>query len=226
MLYRLTWPLMKTFMRCVFAYLGGFERLGLENVPRSGGVLFCPNHVSDADPPAMAVALPRSAWFMAKEELFSIPILGRLVRLWHGFPVRRDSADRAALRQAETLLKAGEAVVIFPEGGGNPHGVLQPLYPGALLVALRCNVPVIPVALTNTSTVWPYAAPYPRRARVAVRVRFGAPLDLSDLKGKRGAVDAATRRLTETLAAMLEQPVPEGKPISHAPESGHSEPGS
>ena len=115
MLYRLTWPLMKGFMRVLFAFLGGFKTRGTKNVPRKGGVLICPNHLSDADPPAVAVALPRSAYFMAKEEIFSIPILGALVRHFRGFPIKRDSADRTALRHAEELLKAGEAVVIFPE---------------------------------------------------------------------------------------------------------------
>ncbi len=212
MLYHLTWPLMKAFLRAAFAVLGGFRARGAEHVPRSGGVLLCPNHVSDADPPALAVALPRGAWFMAKGELFDVPVLGALMRLWRGFPVQRNSPDRAALRRAEELLKAGEAVVIFPEGGGNPEGRLQPLNPGALLIALRTGVPVVPVALVSTNRVWPYGDPLPRRAGVPVSVTFGPALDLSDLKGERGAVEAATMRLTRALAAMLGQPLPEGTP--------------
>lgn len=212
MLYFLTWPLMKGFLRVVFGVLGGFRRRGREHIPKTGGVLLCPNHVCDADAPAVAVALPRDAWFMAKEELFAVPVLGALMRLWHGFPVKRNSADRTALRRAEALLRAGEAVVIFPEGGGNAAGSLQPLNPGALLIALRTGVPVVPVALENTNKVWPYGDLLPRRAGVPVTVTFGPPLDLSDLSGRRGAVEAATARLTETLAAMLGQPVPQGKP--------------
>ncbi|MES2462550.1 MAG: lysophospholipid acyltransferase family protein [Armatimonadota bacterium] len=212
MLYRITWPLMKLFLRITFAVLGGFRRNGHKNVPKTGGVLLCPNHFSDADPAAVAVALPRTAWFMAKAELFDVPILGVLIRLWHGFPVKRDSADRSALRRAEELLKAGEAVVIFPEGGGNSEETLQPLHPGALMVALRAKVPVIPVALVNTGKMWTYGAPLPHRSGVPVSVVFGPPLDLSDLEGKRGAIEKATARLTETLAEMLGQPVPAGKP--------------
>ena len=218
MLYQVTFPLMKLFMRAMFGAFGGFRRRGVENVPRRGGVLFCPNHVCDADPCAMAVALPRNAWFMAKEELFHIRILGTVVRLWHGFPVKRNSADRAALRRAEELLKAGNAVVIFPEGGGNEEAILHPLNPGAMLVALRAGVPVIPVALVNTNKVWPYGETFPRRAGVPVTVTFGKPLDLSDLKAKRGAVELATARLTETLASMLGQPVPSGKPTVRTEE--------
>ena len=219
MMYRLTWPLMKAFMRLCFVFLGGFSSLGKNHVPRTGGVLLCPNHVCDADPPAVAVALPRSAYFMAKEELFDIPVLGYLVRLWHGFPVKRDSADRAALRRAEELLKAGEAVVIFPEGGGNEAGVLQPLHPGALLVALRAKVPVVPVALVNTNKVWTYGDAKPHRSGTPVSVTFGPPIDFSDIQGTKGAVEKATARLTETLAQMLNQPVPVGKPKVHEEEN-------
>jgi len=220
MFTQIVWLLTRALARGIFAATGGLRVKGAERVPRRGGVLLCPNHVSDADPAAVLAALPRAGHYMAKEELFAVPVLGRLLRLWGAFPVRRDSADRAALRRAEALLKAGETVVIFPEGGGNPEGRLQPLHPGAMLVALRTQgVPVIPVALENTREVWPYGAPRPRRAGVAVRVTFGEPLDLSDLYGKKGgAAEEATRRLAGRLAEMLDQPLPEGRPKNRTAE--------
>lgn len=224
MLYRLFVPMIKAMVRLVFRYLGGLRRQGMEHVPRTGGVLICPNHVSDADPPAVAATLPRGAWFMAKEELFHHPVADALLRFVHAFPIKRNSADRTALRRAEELLKAGEAVVIFPEGGGNPEGVLQPLNPGALMIALRTGVPVVPVVLVNTDKVWPHGALRPHKADAPVSVTFGAPLDFSDLKGKRGAVEAATARLTETLAAMLGQPIPQGKPQPRDEEEPEAKP--
>ena len=209
MLYKFTWPLMKRLIHLVFIYLGGIRRVGFANVPRYGGVLICPNHVSDADPCAIAAMLPRDAYYMAKEEVFAPPVLGFLLRLYRVFPIRPNSADRAALRYAEELLKAGEAVVIFPEGGGNAENTLQPLYPGAMLLALRCDVPVVPVALTNTGKVWRYGDLRPNRAGVMVGVEFGRPLDLTPFRGKPRATDKATRLLTETLAEMLGQPIPD-----------------
>jgi 1-acyl-sn-glycerol-3-phosphate acyltransferase len=109
-------------------------------------------------------------------------------------------------------------VVIFPEGGGNEEATLQPLNPGALMIALRAGVPVVPVALFNTHRVWPHKRLLPRWSGMPIRVVFGPPLDFSDLSGKRGAVEAATHRLTETLATMLGQPVPEGRPRNRADE--------
>lgn len=215
MLYRITFALVRAFVSLLFTVLGGIRREGLENVPTTGGVLICPNHICDADPFAIGWAMPRPAHYMAKSELFAIRIVGPLMRRLRAFPVQRDSADRSALKNAETLLKNGEAVVIFPEGGGNYDGMLQPLHPGALLVALRAQVPVVPVALIHTNWVLPYGSLRPRRSPKPVRVVFGEPLDLSDLYGKRGAIEEATQRLTIRLATMLEQPIPTGKPKRH-----------
>src|SRR5579862_1573065 len=103
-------------LRILYTVLGGIRLEGRANVPRKGGVMVTPNHISDADPPTMGFALPRFCYFMAKEELFQIRIIGPLIRWLHGFPVKRYTADRAALRRAEELLKVGEAVIIFPEG--------------------------------------------------------------------------------------------------------------
>lgn len=213
--YRLLVWFCRGVARLLFYTHGGFRVSGEQHVPKTGGVLFCPNHICDLDPPAVGAALPRPAWFMAKAELFEMRWLRWLLPALHAFPVKRDTADRAALLRAETLLKAGEAVVIFPEGGGNDAGTLQPLHPGALLVALRAQVPIVPIALIHTNQVLPYRAVRPRRSPEPVEVVFGEPIDLSDLHGKKGAVGEATQRLTERLAVMLGQPVPQGRPEKH-----------
>jgi 1-acyl-sn-glycerol-3-phosphate acyltransferase len=213
--YRFLVALCRNIVRLILATHGGLRVEGAARVPRTGGVLLCPNHICDLDPPTMGAATPRDAWFMAKSELFSMRFFSWLLPRLHAFPVKRDSADRGALTRAEELLKAGEAVVIFPEGGGNEVGTLQPLHPGALLVALRARVPVVPVALINTNKMLPYGHVKLKKSPEPVTVIFGEPLDLSDLYGKKGGIEEATRRLTERLAAMLDQPIPEGKPQKH-----------
>jgi 1-acyl-sn-glycerol-3-phosphate acyltransferase len=218
MLYNLCLPLMRGLFGLVFLFCGGIKRKNteiLDRFPAGTGVLLCPNHVSDADPAAVYWGLGRPAWYMAKSELFSVPVLGALMRFFQAFPVKRDTADRAALKRAEELLKEGKMVVIFPEGGGNFDNTLQPLHPGALLIAMKTRVPVIPVAMKNTALVWPYGKLKLQRTPQPVEVIFGEPLDLSDLYDKRGATELATQRLTETLAKMLDQPIPQGKPQKH-----------
>jgi 1-acyl-sn-glycerol-3-phosphate acyltransferase len=221
--YRVTWAVAKIIVRAIIGYLGRgpVQVTAAQKVPRTGGVLICPNHLSDADPAAVAVTCPRATpYFVAKRELFDFRYLGYWLRIWRGIPIQRDTADRSALRQIENLLKAGEAVVLFPEGGGNKEARLQPLHAGALLVALRAKAPVVPVALVNTNAIWTYGDVAPHRASTPapINVTYGTPIDLSDLYGKPGATDKATQRLTEALATMLGQPVPQGKPKNRTAE--------
>jgi 1-acyl-sn-glycerol-3-phosphate acyltransferase len=198
-------------LRGAYRLLGRLRVEGAENVPRAGPVILAPNHVSAADWPAVGVAAPRTLWFMAKEELFAIPVLGPLIRICRAFPVRRDSADRAAFRLTEALLARGEAVVIFPEGRVSEDARLQPLKQGLALLALRTGATVVPVGLLGTERLLPYGKEIPRPVREPVVVRFGPPIPLEDLRDgrraapSRGALDAATERLAAAIRALLEK---------------------
>ena len=104
------------------ALLSALKRLlplriqGLEYVPSTGAVLVVANHLHNADPILLEIAFPRPLHFMAKRELFGVPVLGWIVRRIGAFPVDRRRADRAALRRAEAALAQGIAIGIFPEG--------------------------------------------------------------------------------------------------------------
>lgn len=191
--------------RITVALLGGFRHEGRENVPKTGGVLITPNHISDADPPLVGIALPRSCYFMAKEELFQLPLIGPLIRLLHGFPVKRYTADRAALRTAEQLLERGEAVVIFPEGKLSEDGQLQEFLPGVLLVAQRASVPIVPTIIEGSDSLMPYGKLIPQHAHRRIIVRFGQPVTLAELTGGAKGGDAlkqGAERLREIMQAL------------------------
>jgi len=205
MLFRIFRFLGRGAVWLAFALFGGIRVEGQEHVPQSKGVLITPNHISDSDALAMFLACPRPTWFMAKEELFSIPVLGSFIRFWRAFPVKRDTADRAAIRRAEEVLKSGDCLVVFPEGRLSETGSLQPIQPGVALIALRAGVPVVPVAIRGTNRVLPYGKLIPRWGG-RVTVTFGDPIAFDDLKGpatQRGAVDRAAGRIAKSIADLL-----------------------
>lgn len=201
MTYFLLYPLVFTLLRLLLRVLGRIQSSGEFHVPATGGVLFCPNHISDADPPAIFVTTPRRAWFVGKSELFEIRVLGWFFAHFQGFPIRRASADRAALRRIETLLKAGQPVVVFPEGRVSETGTLQQVQPGAALLSLRTGAPIIPVYITNTNKVVPYGDVWPRFSQNTVTVTYGKPLFPQAYAAlpRPKAVAALTKALTAAL---------------------------
>ena len=194
-------------MHLMYRIYGGIRFEGRHNVPKRGGVLITPNHFSDADPPTIGIALPRACYFMTKEELFHIKFWGWVIKVLRGFPVKRNTADRAALRRCEELLKEGEAVVVFPEGKLSETGKLQPFLPGALMAAQRAGVPIVPVGMVATDKLMPYGLLKPRHAGQPIIVRFGKPITVAELtnNGKGGdALKLGAERLGLLVQALLD----------------------
>lgn len=163
------------FAKLVFRILFFFffwKVRGKENLPMQGPVVVIANHRSYWDPIIVGVALKRRVYFMAKEELFSIPVLGTLVRWLGAFPVKRGQKDRAALRRALELLARGEVVGVFPEGGRNRKEGLREFEKGAALLALKAKAPILPVAVIGS----PWQRLFPRGKKRLFEVRVGAPL--------------------------------------------------
>ena len=136
---------------CFLIYVRRFEVVGREHVPLEGPLILVSNHLNNADPPAVALALPRHPTYMAKREMIGWPIIGPAFRIFGAFPVRRGVPDRAALRVAGEVVLRGEMLVMFPEGSRSRTGGLGRGYPGSALVALRTGAPLLPVAVTGTN---------------------------------------------------------------------------
>lgn len=184
---------------------GRWEVIGRENIPEKGGVMLCGNHVSYIDPPALGAGATRPVHFMAKLELFRIPVLGFLIRHVGAFPVKRGTADRSALKKAVELLKNGEIVGMFPEGTRSLDGKLKPPEPGVGMIALRARVPVVPVALVNTEKLLPPHSFLFKFSRV--KVVYGKPVALDDMDGQGGreAIEEVGRRIMSAIGQLLRE---------------------
>lgn len=207
MIYFLSYPVLFIVARLILRVLGRLRSSGEHNVPRRGGVLYCPNHISDADPPAIFVSAPRRSWMVGKREIFQIPVFGPYLAHLQAIQIHRDTPDRAALRRIEEVLKGGEPVLLFPEGRASEDGRLQRLQPGAALVALRTGAPIIPIGLENVNGLLPYGAVVPRWSPRPVVVTYGPPIHPQDFGGMpRGrAIEAITQKLGDELARLTHQ---------------------
>ena len=171
MLYAILKPIAVALMRLLFR----LEVVDPGLVPATGPVLIVSNHVSVLDPPLVGGAAPRPLFFMAKEELFRVPLFGRLIRSLNARPVRRDGSDMRALKASLALLEEGRALLVFPEGTRGEEG--QPpreFKAGVGMLAVMSGAPVVPVYVSGSGAALPRGRALPRLARV--RVTFGPPL--------------------------------------------------
>lgn len=165
--------------------------VGTENVPRTGPLIVACNHISYVDPVALGVALPRRVWYMAKVELFRIPVLGPTIAALGAYPVDRGKGDVAAIRGSLRVLKEGKAVGIFPEGTRNLHGDAV-VHTGVALLASLAGAPVLPAFVRGGD----YAKRFGK-----LSVAFGEPMSLA--KGHNGK--ATREELANQTSAIMAQ---------------------
>jgi len=177
---------------------------GVENIPTSGAFILAPVHRSNIDTPIAAAVTRRRMRFMGKDSLWKIKIVGSMFSALGAFPVTRGSADLEALKRCIAFVNAGEPVVLFPEGTRQVGDNLAPLFDGAAYVALKTQVPIIPVGIGGSQEVIPRGSIKIRRLRCAAVV--GAPIYPATTNGSRvprGDVRDLTERLGSALQTLL-----------------------
>lgn len=167
MLYRCCWFIARFFFRTCFRW----EVIGAKRIPEKGPVMICSNHLSYIDPPLIGASVRRKVHFMAKEELFRIPVLSLMIRYFGAYPVKRGSTSRQPIRKSLDILREGNMIGVFPEGTRSKDGRLGKAYPGAAVIALHSDAAVVPVAIIG-----------PYRPFRKLKVVYGQPLRMTDLR--------------------------------------------
>ena len=150
---------------------------GLERVPATGPVIYMGNHQGNFDIYALSVAIPRLFSWVAKEELFRVPVFGGAMRRAGYIPLDRSVGRKAlkSMKQAAQRIAAGASVVIFPEGTRSPDGALLPFKRGAFMLAAQAQVPIVPFTINGSRRVNPPGRLELKRGSISVT--FGAPID-------------------------------------------------
>ena len=159
--------------------LMGWKIQGIENLPTEGPVILAINHISLWDPILAACSIPREVSFMAKEELFSLPLLGSIIPRLGVFPVKRGQNDTRAIRQSLNILKEQKVLGLFPEGTRSKTGELQKGLPGIVLLMDKSQASVVPVKVYGTKQLF-------TKGWGKIGVVIGPPLTPERLKTPEG----------------------------------------
>jgi 1-acyl-sn-glycerol-3-phosphate acyltransferase len=179
------WTLGRLTIGTAVRLLTPLRNYGQERVPPTGGVVFAFNHFHWIDPPVFGRLSPRTISFVAKVEAHRVPGLGQLIRSFGTIAVRRGESDREAVRQMREAVRQGGALGLFVEGTRQFSGRPGSVQPGAAMVALQENVPVVPAAIYG-SHEWKPGNFHP------ISVAWGEPVSFEGLpKGSKGYREAS-----------------------------------
>ena len=182
---------------------------GLHHVPLEGSLVVVANHGSHLDPPLLGHALGRPVAFMAKEELFRVPLLGPLIRALAAYPVKRGASDREAIRTATARLNEGWATGVFLDGTRQADGRINQPMPGAALLAARSGSPLLPVAIINSHRALGTGQSMPRL--VPIQIRIGEPVP-APASRRKPDLEATTLELQRRINALLDQGLLSSRP--------------
>ena len=192
--YCLVFPIFRTLFRGRIS--------GYKNVPLKGALVVVANHGSHLDPPLLGNVLGRPVAFMAKEELFRIPLLGSIIHACGAYPVSRGSSDREALRVASKRLSLGWAIGVFLDGTRQANGLVNKPMAGAALLSARSGAPILPVAIINTHRVLGKGRTFPRL--LPIYVRIGKLIPPASSRKKADLIDT-TNKAKSAINSMIEK---------------------
>jgi 1-acyl-sn-glycerol-3-phosphate acyltransferase len=171
---------------------------GRENIPASGRLILCSNHLSYIDPVFTDSCIKRQVCFMAKAQLFTNKFVTAVVTWFNAYPVNRGAFDRQAIRNSVAILNAGQMIGLYPEGTRSTDGIIRDGHQGVGLISIMAESPVLPVAITGTNMI--IQKPHKRMFFPQVKISFGKPIDTSSIVKQYGNKQAAEIITLQTMA--------------------------
>ena len=180
---------------------------GPGEIPAEGPVIIAPVHRSIIDFGFAIFLTDRKMFFIAKDSLWKVGLLGRFLLAMGAFPVHRESADRAALNHAESVLAAGEVLVLFPEGTRQEGPVVGEILEGAAFLAARTGATIVPVGIGGSAKAMPVGKRLPRRSRVTLFLGTPIAAPARNEKGRvaRSVIHQTTVVLHDALQDAFDQ---------------------
>ena len=179
--------------RLLFAIYFRTRVFNRDCVPLVGPVILASNHASFLDPFLVGSSVPREINYLARDDLFTVPVLGWILRRWHSVPVNREGGGAKGLKAILDRLLDGGAIILFPEGTRTRDGKLQPARSGLGLTVIKSAAPVVPVRVFGTFEAFNRFMRFPRPLRVSVK--FGQPMMFERLREE--AKSCSKERLKE-----------------------------
>ena len=175
---------------------------GRENIPKTGPFILAPIHRSNVDTPISCAATTRRLRYMGKDSLWKNKTIGSVLSALGGFPVTRGTADLEALKRCLAVLAQGEPMVMFPEGTRQFGDLIQPLFDGAAYLAIKANVPIVPVGIGGTQGVMPKGKKmiYPKKCTMIIGAPIYPPVTTTGRTPR-----TATTELTAKLKSALQE---------------------
>lgn len=185
----------KTLLTVLLKVFYRMEVKGGEHLPPEGPVVCVANHASLIDPIVVGCSLKRQVSFLAKEELFRIPVLNWIIRALGAIPVKRGRGDRGAIKSALEVLKNRKVLALFPEGTRYRDNTIHPLQPGAALLALETGASILPVLIGGTHRMGFFSFP-------KIKVVIGQPFFLNVGGERKERIRAGTQEIYSRLVAL------------------------